>query len=219
VLYDTADFDGAIENWSQAYALATEQQSPVAPFILVEIADAHERAYAIDGDPAHRSKAKAALENFVTAAEARTPMSEELGAAVRAAQRDIERLGQPIAEPEPEPPPVAFADTKRPPTGGFLYITERGPPPTAEQIERNRRLSEQSRKADILFIAGGVMGSLAYVAVIAGGITIVATYRDTASRDVGYGLLGGGAAFAVAGTVMFGIGAHRRLQLKRASAQ
>ncbi|MCA9660268.1 MAG: hypothetical protein KC486_18135, partial [Myxococcales bacterium] len=65
--FETADYAGAIELWTDAYARvpATAELSEVKTLILYNLATAREKAYEVDGDLAHLRKALILLDGFL----------------------------------------------------------------------------------------------------------------------------------------------------------
>lgn len=64
--YDTADFQGAISLWTEAYSALpkTPRGAAKKPFVLYNIASAHERAFEIYGDVAQLKQARTLLVKF-----------------------------------------------------------------------------------------------------------------------------------------------------------
>lgn len=71
VLFDTADFSGAIDRWTQAYAALPDDPDIVAArnLLTYQIAQAHIEAHAIDGEPSHLRKAERLLTRYIEALE------------------------------------------------------------------------------------------------------------------------------------------------------
>lgn len=67
--YDTADYAGAIEAWTDAYALLPDVPDFAAPKadLSFNIAAAHEKNFAVDGDISHLKQAKILLEKYQAA--------------------------------------------------------------------------------------------------------------------------------------------------------
>lgn len=113
-LYETADYDGAIAKWTEAYAMVGDsaESAEIRSTLIYNLASAHEAAFDIDGDLTHLTKSKVLLERF-------DQSIDELYAGEAIAierQRVVERLagidaklaaarGEPESEPEPEPEP------------------------------------------------------------------------------------------------------------------
>ena len=71
VLFDTADFTGAIDRWTQAYAALPDDPDIVAArnLLTYQIAQAHIEAHAIDGQPSHLRKAERLLTRYIEGLE------------------------------------------------------------------------------------------------------------------------------------------------------
>jgi hypothetical protein len=64
--FDTADYAGAIELWTQAYALVPNlpEYAAIKARLIANLAAAQERAYAIDSEVSHLKQAKILLESY-----------------------------------------------------------------------------------------------------------------------------------------------------------
>jgi hypothetical protein len=112
VLFDTADFTGAIDRWTQAYAALPDDPDIVAArnLLTYQIAQAHIEAYAIDGQPSHLRKAERLLTRYIEGLEvgevdvrnAAENLREDLRARIDAA-------GPPVVAAAPAPVPVPIA--------------------------------------------------------------------------------------------------------------
>jgi len=121
-LFDTADFTGAIDKWTQAYA-----ELPDSPDILTarnlltyQIAQAHIEAHAIDGQPTHLRKAERLLSRYIEG------LAPEEGQARLSAEKLREDLRVQIAT---APPPVVIAEASPPPPPQ-VDVPRRGTPLT-----------------------------------------------------------------------------------------
>jgi len=113
-LFDTADFTGAIDKWTQAYATLPDSPDILTArnLLTYQIAQAHIEAHAIDGQPTHLRKAERLLSRYIEGlapeeAEARVSaerLREELRALIATAPPPLV-----IAEAPPPAPPVADA--------------------------------------------------------------------------------------------------------------
>ncbi len=210
-MYDTGDFDGAIEAWTSAYALSLDSNRGADAGLLLQIADAHERAFEAGGGAEHLTKARASLQTIAREAEAGTAIDP---AVVREAN---ERLAALDADPSATAATTSFPVTTngRAPVGGYLWISDTGPPPTQAQIDRNLELSRQSKVADGLIIVGGTFVTLAAPSILFGGI--LATDPDL--RRPMLGLVFTGVALAGAGTGILVAGLLRRKRIQREAAE
>lgn len=107
VLFDTADFTGAIDRWTQAYA-----ELPDSPDILTarnlltyQIAQAHIEAHAIDGQPTHLRKAERLLSRYI---EGLAPEEAQARASAEQLREDLR------ARIAAAPPPLVIAEAPPP---------------------------------------------------------------------------------------------------------
>lgn len=132
--YETADYAGAIELWTEAYALvdATPENAAIKALLLYNLAQAHVKAHELDEDPIHLKQALQLLENFKLSVnllyEDEAAQAEELARVegkIAEVEAKIAALEQeePEPEPDPEPPPPSVGpvdqgpvDTPRPGT-------------------------------------------------------------------------------------------------------
>lgn len=121
-LYETADYDAAIEKWTKAYGMLGNdpELAEVKTGLLYNLASAHEEAYEIDRDVRHLSKAKALLERFrdnldlLYEGDAAKTERERVAARIAAVEEQIEAARassdpepqtEPQTEPQPQPEP------------------------------------------------------------------------------------------------------------------
>ncbi|MCB9706532.1 MAG: hypothetical protein H6711_32095 [Myxococcales bacterium] len=130
--FETADYAGAIELWTDAYAMvpATPETVEVKVLILYNLATAHEKAFEVDGEPSHLRQSLILLDGFEGSLEAVYDDAEAIAserariderrAAVKAQLAAIEEKGggddkppvdepptkPPVDEPPPEAPPA-----------------------------------------------------------------------------------------------------------------
>ena len=146
VLFDTADFIGAIDRWTRAYAAL-----PDAPDILTarnlltyQIAQAHIEAHAIDGQPTHLRKAERLLSRYIEG------LAPEEAKARLSAEELREDLRQRIAT---APPPVVIAEA---------------PPPPPPRVDAPRRSNRLTLAAGITLGVGGALLVGTIVAALGG---------------------------------------------------
>jgi hypothetical protein len=215
---DAADYEGAIEKFEQAFSLLpdVEGNEGTRNRLRVELVRARRKAFKIDDDPTHLTKAKVLLEDYVHSlgegqSENREWAEWEL-LQIEGAIKDYEakRAQEPQAEEtEPEDEPSLEIS----PAPGPQSVD--GPPP-----DPNAGRS--------LLVAGGVLGGLGIGSAImmAAGLgkanKAVDTFKsDPAQRDNAradnqlgntLGIAGGVAAgvFLTAGAVLMVLGAKRR---------
>ena len=111
--YETADYSGAIELWTEAYALvdSTPENASIKALLIFNLAQAHTKAYELDEDVIHLKQAQRLLTSFrdnlallyedQPALEVEQAKVDESLAVIEAQLADAE------AEPEPEPEPPA----------------------------------------------------------------------------------------------------------------
>ena len=119
--FDTADYDGAVEAWTDAYEALPSDATGMRPFILYNIATALEKAYEIHRDVAQLRQARILLERFEASipevyldAEEAAQERDRVQARLRALDEKIRAhegeeapsvQPEPEAEPEPQPDP------------------------------------------------------------------------------------------------------------------
>lgn len=129
-LYETADYNGAIEKWTKAYGLVddTAENAEIKTALLYNIAGAHSEAYEIDGDITHLNKAKVLLQRFSDNIEQlyEGDQVESEKAKVQAKIDEIQaKLDEakasepPPPEPEPQPQPEPEPEPAGPVDDGF----------------------------------------------------------------------------------------------------
>jgi hypothetical protein len=122
-LYDTADYDGAIQKWTKAYTMVGDgpDTAEIRATLLYNLASAHEAAFDIDADLTHLTKAKVLLERFDESidrhyeGEAATSERERVKARIDSVDEKLvaargEAGPEHETEPEPEPEPTTEAE-------------------------------------------------------------------------------------------------------------
>lgn len=129
--YETADYTGAIELWTEAYALveSVPENAGIKAVLLYNVAQAHVKAYELYEDPIHLKKALQLLQGFrggiaVLYADEAARDEEykkvdakiaELEAALDAHEAKTEGPAEPPPKEDPvEPPPPAPTNPGRP---------------------------------------------------------------------------------------------------------
>jgi hypothetical protein len=157
--YETADYNGAIELWTEAYALVEPipENASIKALLIYNLAQAHIKAYELDDDAIHLKQAQQLLRSFEAnlellyddpkqLEEERTKVSElltEIDAKIAAHDPEV--------EPEPDEPP----------------------PPEVEPKDDDVQEPGNRHPGTPLVIAGGVvtgLGALAGVGAIVGGL-------------------------------------------------
>ena len=113
--YETADYNGAIDLWTEAYALidSTPENASIKALIIYNLAQAHTKAFELDEQVIHLKQAQRLLESFrdnlellyedpQALAEESARVDESL-AEIEAQLAAVET--EPEPEPEVEPPP------------------------------------------------------------------------------------------------------------------
>ncbi len=123
--YETADYAGAIELWTEAYASITPvpENAGIKAALIFNLAQAHVKAFELDEDPIHLKQARALLDSYAANLEqlyedeaARTEEQAKVDERLAEIQAKIDALA--AAEPEPAPdvvtpePPAPQADGK-----------------------------------------------------------------------------------------------------------
>lgn len=120
--FETADYRGAIELWTEAYALvpSTSETMEIKSLLLYNIATARERAYEIDGDLSGLRQALVLLDGYIEGvddlysdpdkagkerAEA-TARRDAIAAQIEAAEEEAAPTEDPEPTPEPTPTPT-----------------------------------------------------------------------------------------------------------------
>jgi hypothetical protein len=189
-LYETADYDGAIERWTAAYVQLewTPANAEIKASLLYNLASAHEEAFGINADAAHLNKAMVLLERFETnipriygdgsdaqaerdrvqerkrALSAKLEQTKQRGsAAVRAAE---EEDGEPEPEPAtaPAPPPAPSEPT-----------------PAEARPARDEPPRDRRPKTGIALLAAG--GSATALGLGAGGAAIAGMILSDQAND------------------------------------
>ena len=113
--YETADYAGAIDLWTEAYALvdSTPENASIKALLIFNLAQAHTKAYELDEDIIHLKQAQRLLTSFRD--NLALLYEEEDQAALETEQAKVDeslavieaQLADAEAEPEPEPEPPA----------------------------------------------------------------------------------------------------------------
>ncbi len=116
--FDTADFRGAIVEWTSAYGMlpAVDSNREIRNDIAYNIATAQEKAYDTYKDPVHLRQARQLLQSFLDEYKSLYSPTPEAIAEVEKVKERIANLDAKIklAESQPSPPPpVVNAEKKR----------------------------------------------------------------------------------------------------------
>jgi hypothetical protein len=123
--YETADYVGAIELWTEAYGLvqSTPENAAIKALLIFNLAQAHVKAFELDEDAMHLKMARSLLDSYRTSleilyedstarADEQTKVDEKL--AEIAKKLDEVEAAKPAPEPEPEPEPKPAVDVPPP---------------------------------------------------------------------------------------------------------
>jgi tetratricopeptide (TPR) repeat protein len=145
--YETADYNGAIELWTEAYALvdSTPENASIKALLIYNLAQAHVKAYELDEDPIHLKQAQQLLQSFRANLsllyEDQAQLDEEVAKVdERLAEIDeilAAREDEPDEPDEPEPTP------------------EEPPPPVVEPPGEDPGVDTTGRSGTPLLAAGG----------------------------------------------------------------
>lgn len=159
--YETADYNGAIELWTEAYALvdSTPQNASIKALLIFNLAQAHTKAYELDEDPIHLKQAKRLLSSYRDNLELLYEDREALEAEYERVDEEIAEIDaklakleepEPAPRPEPPPPQVEAPVDDQPPVPG-----KSGTP----LIAAGGALVGLGVAAGVVGIVGGVLGS------------------------------------------------------------
>ena len=154
--YETADYNGAIELWTEAYALvdSTIENASIKALLIYNLAQAHLKAFDLDKDPIHLKQALQLLQSFrsnLALLHDDEAEIEEETKKVDARIAEIEAMLAELERPEPEPAPA----------------------PVVEPVQDPAPVDQDMRSGTPLIAAGGTvagLGALFGVAGIVGGL-------------------------------------------------
>jgi hypothetical protein len=156
--YETADFNGAIELWTEAYALVEPipENATIKALLIYNLAQAHIKAYELDDDGIHLKQAQQLLRSFESNLELLYDDGKQLEEERAKVQELLTEIDAKIAAHEPEP------EEDKPP-----------PPDVEPEDDDPEQDPRASHPGTPLVIAGGVvtgLGALAGVGAIVGGL-------------------------------------------------
>lgn len=230
--FETFDYEGAVDLWTQAYAKLPEDAAGVRNAMVYNIATAQEKAYEVDKDVQHLRQAGLLLQTYVANYKAIFKKTPETKAEVQKAEERIAAINERIAAAErgeaPVAPPrtdLANADAALGPVDGIVWNSGHNPPPDPALVDKNKRLAAEGKKVDAMLISGYVVGSVGLVVLLGSASAFGAgAARDnsemdndagTNSRIAGFVLLGVGLAFVGTAGALIGVGFSRRAKLRR----
>lgn len=115
--YETADYNGAIELWTEAYALvgSIPDNAAIQALLIYNLAQAHIKAFEIDEDPIHLKQAEQLLRAFQANLETVYDDPEQIAAEQAKIDEALAEIAARTAELEPdEPEPQPDEDPERP---------------------------------------------------------------------------------------------------------
>ncbi|HFE45072.1 MAG TPA: hypothetical protein ENJ18_06195 [Nannocystis exedens] len=222
--FETADYTGAIDLWTDAYAMlpTSVETAETKSLFLYNIATARERAYELDGKLSHLRQALVILDGFINYIpeiyEEPERATQELAAANerRAAIAAIIEAAEAAANPKPEPEPEPEAEPE---------------PEPEPEVEIAPDTSDDIRPGRSMVIAGSVLvgvGTLG-LGLMTGGLVLGTKANDLSELEPGdivgrrdlfaRGLLGNklalagglaGGASLLAGVVVLSLGIKRQ---------
>ncbi len=205
--YDTHDYKGAIESWTEALSLlppVTENRE-IRNDLVYNIATAQEKAYDIDKDAAHLRSARALLVDFVDEYKRLYTPTDEARAEVKRVKERIAKLDERIAAAEkasPSPHGVENAEAKRK-AAALQQVFAADP-----------ALSQQYKSGRGMVIGGSIALGLGVLSLLVAASALGDVGRNDPDRGlnrgiaIAFGAVGVGGV--VAGSVLLGIGVPKR---------
>jgi hypothetical protein len=203
--FETLDYEGAIELWTQAYAKLppTEENREIRNELAYNIATAQEKAYEVDGDVTHLRRAKGLLKHYLEEFKHINKPTEAARAEAKEVEQRIASLEQAIKDAE---------------AGGAAVSPQQAAKQQARSDEARARqiiesdpvLRKKYRSGRGMIIAGSITLGLGLLAVGALGSVDV-----DAQPDQALGLTVVGGALFITGAVLLPIGIVRFTRAKR----
>lgn len=225
VLYESADYAGAVKKFTEALAVAGDQQTSVRQALLFNIARAHENQFTVDRDVTHLRQALTLYKRYRTVAheEGWTDDQFDVEARIITIERQLRAHDQiqraQSAETSrkaegPPPPPSGSADEQRSPgrdrnTGIGLVVA--GSMATVGGVVLSVVGSRLEPRAQAQVDELADMGVPADHPAWAEGQEFVEQ-----ERVKGRAMLGTGVAVAVVGAVGIGVGSYYLVRAKKA---
>jgi len=203
--FETLDYEGAIELWTQAYAKLppTDENREIRNELAYNIATAQEKAYEVDGDVTHLRRAKGLLEHYLEEFKHINKPTEAARAEAADVEQRIASLDQAIKDAEAGgagvSPAAAAKQQARDDEARIRQI-----------IENDPELRKKYRSGRGMIIAGSITLGLGLLAIGALGSIDVDNEKDQAVA-----LTLGGGALVITGAVLLPIGIVRFKRAKR----
>jgi tetratricopeptide (TPR) repeat protein len=227
--YETADYNGAIDLWTEAYAVveSTPETASIKALLLYNLAQAHVKAYELDEDDIHLKQALQLLQSFRNNLSLLYEDKAQLDEETKKVDERLAELEAMLAAANPPP------EDKPPPSD------EPPPPELGPEPEPVIDAPGDARPGKPLIIAGGVLLGLGVgsgvVAIVGGVLSSGANDisdldpTDLAAREQRFGTGRTGNVLAIVGSVgaglllpiggaLIGVGAKRNGKAKPGTA-
>lgn len=227
--YETADYSGAIELWTEAYALveSSPETASIKALLLYNLAQAHVKAFELDEDDIHLKQAQQLLQSFRNNLSLLYEDEAQLAEETKKVDERLAEIDVMIAATKPPPEPQDEPPDEPPPP-----VIEPEPEPVADE-------AGNPRPGKPLIVSGGVLlglgvgaGVVAIVgAVLGSGANDIDDLdaTDLAAREQQFGTGRTGNALAIVGAVgagvllpiggaLIGVGAKRNGKAKPSTA-
>ncbi len=211
--YDLADYEGAVEIWTRAYALLPPEEAVARNNLIYNIASAQEKAFDVDHELKHLRQAVILFDAYIEDFKLQHDPTPETREELLLAKKRVRELRARIAQVEGAAAPTVVTPTPAP----APVIT--APAPNPELEAKNRRLAQEGRKVDAMLISSYVLASIAGVAFLASAVpfgqSAVATgSRASSFRTRGYIWVGVGGALVVTAAALMITGFRKRKKLR-----
>jgi hypothetical protein len=227
--FETLDYRGAIDLWTQAYAMvpSTDDNHVIRTNLVYNIAAAQEKWFDLDGDVTHLRQARGLLERYLDG-------YKKVHAPTPAARAEVEQVNKRLSQidariqasqavPGAGTPAPATAPVPAPVVDPRVEERQRA---REEKIEARRLLSEDPEIAPLYRSGRGMLSGGIALLVVGGISTLVGAgfavsdfgVSDAAVRRnhvVGYSLLALGVGMLGGGAALVGIGATRKKKAQR----
>lgn len=168
--YETADYNGAIELWTEAYSLvdSTPETASIKALLLYNLAQAHVKAYELDEDVVHLKQAQQLLQSFRNNLELLYEDKAQLDDETKKVDERLAEIEQMLAAAKPAPEPEDQEEPR----------PDEPPPP---EIEPEPEGPTDTRPGKPLIITGGVLLGLG---VGAGVVAIAGAVLGSGANDI-----------------------------------
>lgn len=224
--YETADYNGAIDLWTEAYSLvdSTPETASIKALLLYNLAQAHVKAYELDEDDIHLKQAQQLLQSFRNNLELLYEDKAQLDEETKKVDERLAEIEQmlaaakPAPEPEPDEPPPPELEPEPEPVIDDPSDARPGKP----LIITGGVLLGLGVGAGVVAIAGAVIGSGANDIADLDPSDVVAREQRFATGRTGntlaiVGAVGAGLLLPI-GAALIGVGAKRNGKAKPGTA-